>query len=375
MKRMKKFLVFMLALVLSASCLFGCSSLGEPMMTLGDSELSVNLVTLFLSRYKGVLSVSLSESQTDSFWDTIVDNKQGVTNNDLYTEAGFNMAKTYLAALYVFEQRGLSLPDETLDAVDERIDELIDAAGSKAALNEELAKYGANVNILREAYLLEEKMTVLIDDLYGEDGSLIDQSEQNDYYLENYRRFKQIFIPLYEFVYETDENGEQVKKSDGQGYYSIRELTDEELADVEARIKEIEGKIKEKDYEGFDQLVEKYDEEPNEASKVYPNGFYLSPYSSYEISEVKEALFGLDVGSFRTVVPSSGYGVYIIMRYENEENGYLKEENKDFFNTFISELKNHIIEDYLERYKADIVVDESLAKGVDMKSVGTNSHY
>ena len=63
------------------------------------------------------------------------------------------------------------------------------------------------------------------------------------------------------------------------------------------------------------------------------------------------------------------------MRYENEENGYTKEENKDFFTAFTSELKNHKVEEYLERYKAEIVIDESVAKGVDMKSVEANLYY
>ncbi len=375
MKRMKKILISMLSLVLVCGCLFGCSSLGEPMMTLGDSELSVNVVTLFLSRYKGMLSMSVSASNADSYWDTIVDNKLGTTNNDVHTEYGLNMAKTYLAALYVFEERGLELSDDIIDSVDERIDQLIDAAGSKSALNEELAQYGANVDILREAYLIEEKMTVLIDDLYGEDGSLIDHGEQNAFYMENYRRFKQIFIPLYQFVYETNEKGEEVKKTDDNGKYVIRKLTDKEMAEVEARVEEIEGKIKSKDYEGFDKLVEAYDEEPNQSSKTYPGGFYLSPFSSYEITEVKEALFNMDTGTSRTVIPSSGYGIYIIMRYENEESGYTKKENKDFFNTFTSELKNHLVEEYLERYKADIIIDQSVADGVDMKNVKANLYY
>ena len=375
MKRMKKILISILSLVLVLSCLFGCASLGKTMMTLEESELSANMVKLFLSRYKGMLSVSVSASNSDTYWDTIVDNKQGTTNNDVHTEYGLNMAKTYLAAMHVFEERGLSLSDETIDAVDERIRELITAEGSKAALNEELAKYGANVEILRETYLIEEKMNMLIDDLYGEDGNLIDEGEKNAFYMQNYRRFRQIYIPLYRFVYETDENGDEVRKTDENGKYVIRELTDAEMADTEARIAKIEEQIVSKDYEGFDDLVETYDEEPNDTSETYPQGFYLSPDSAYEVTAVKEALFSMETGEYRTVIPSDGHGVYIIMRYENEENGYTKEENKDFFTAFTSELKNHKVEEYLERYKAEIVIDESVAKGVDMKSVEANLYY
>ncbi len=371
----KKIGIACLAVLLSVTCLVGCASLGKPMMTLGESELTVNMVSLFLSRYKGVLSLSVSSSVLDSYWDTIVDNKQGITHNDVETERGLEMAKTYLAAMHVFEERGLSLPAETKRAVDQRIDDLIDEHGSKAVLNEELSKYGANVDILREVYLIEEKMTVLIDDLYGADGTLIDVSEKKAYYNENYRRFKQIFIPLYRFIYETNSKGEQVKATDEDGKYKTRALTEEEMKEVEETIALIESKAKKGDYEGFDKLVEEYDEEPNESSKTYPGGFYLSPNSAYEITAVKNALFEMETGEYRQVIPSAGYGVYIIMRYENEEEGYSKKENKDFFNTFTNELKNHLIEEYLERYKADILIDQEAADGVDMKSVEANLYY
>ena len=372
---MKKIGASLLAIVLMLGCLCSCASLGEPMMTLGDSELTVNMVSLFLSRYKGVLSMSVSGSVLDSYWNVIVDNKQGTTNNDVETARGIEMAKTYLAAMYVFEERGLALSKETEKAVDGKIEALISDHGSKAALNEELGKYGANVDILREVYLIEEKMTVLIDDLYGEDGSLIDVSEKNDYYGENYRRFRQIFIPLYRFVYETNAEGEQVRVTDENGKYETRTLTEEEMDAVEAKIDLIEASIKEKDYEGFDKLVSEYDQEPNNSSKTYPGGFYLSPNSSYEITEVKNTLFEMEEGEYRTVIPSAGYGVYIIMRYENEAEGYAKEENKDFFNNFTSELKNHLIEEYLDRYKSEIVIDSEAAVGVDMKSVEANLYY
>lgn len=372
---MKKIGIALLAVILSMACLVGCASLGKPMMTLGESELTVNMVSLFLSRYKGVLSLSVPSSVLDSYWDVIVDNKLGTTNNDVETERGLEMAKTYLAAMHVFEERGLSLPSETKKAVNQKIDDLIDDHGSKAALNEELSKYGANIDILREVYLIEEKMTVLINDLYGADGSLIDSAEKDSYYQENYRRFKQIFIPLYRFIYVKNDKGEQVKATDENGKYKTRELTDEEMKEVEATLALIEEQAKKGDFEGFDKLVAKYDEEPNESSKTYPGGFYLSPDSPYEIVAVKNALFEMETGEYRTVIPSAGYGVYMIMRYENEEQGYSKKENKDFFNTFTNEMKNHLIEEYLERYKADIVIDQEVATGVDMKSVEANLYY
>lgn len=372
MKRIKKALVATVTLLLVAAMLIGCASLGKPMMRLGDSELTANMVSLFLSRLKGTLSLSTTG---DVLWDTIVDNEKGTTYNDFYTAQGIEAAKTYLAAMHVFEERGLRLPDSVVDSVDAGIDALIDEEGSRAALNEKLAEYGVNVKILREVYLIEEKLAYLMDDLYAEDGSLIAKNEKDDFYNEQYRRFKQIFLPLYEYVYETDSQGKLVKVRDDKGNYKIRELNAEEELALNKKVETILEAAKTGDYTGFDELVSKYDEEPDEASKLYPEGFYLSERSNYKIEEVRKALFSMDEGEIRAVIPDGGYGVYIIMRYENAESGYSAEANQAFFGDFTELLKNHLIGEYLDRFTKEITVDEDVARGVDIKSVGANVYY
>jgi hypothetical protein len=278
--------------------------------------------------------------------------------------------------MHVFEQEGLSLSKEDERAVDAEIERLIDEEGSKAALNEKLAEYGANVKILREIYLIEKKMDVLIDHLYGEDGSLIAKKEKDEYYEAHYRRFKQIFLPLYEFVYETDSKGNKVKARNEDGTYKVRELTEEEMTLLEEKKDLILAEAVEEDFVVFDGLVNRYDEEPDEASKKYPNGFYLSEGSPYKITEVKGELFDMAVGEIRTVIPSGdAYGVYIIMRYKNEESGYSLKANADFFGDFTELLKNELIGEYLERYKEDIIINEAIAECVDIKSVGANVYY
>ncbi len=371
MNRIKKICLCGICLLLMLSCSLGCASLGKPLMTLGESELTVHMVSLFLSRLKGTLTFS---SGGEVLWDTIVDNEKGTTYNDFYTAQGIEAAKTYLAALHVFEQEDLELPEAEIQRVDAEMEQLIEEAGSKAALNEELAQYGANVNILREVYLIEAKMDAVIDHLYGEDGSLIAENVKDTYYRENYRRYKQIFLPLYEFVYETDETGESYRIRDDEGNYMIRELTEEELKERERTKNQILSLAKTGDETGFDALVKEYDQEPNESSKTYPGGIYLSDDDG-TIAEVTEAVFDMEVGEIRTVIPEDGYGVYIIMRYELEEQGYALDANKAFFGTFLNDLKKDLIGEYLERYKAEIVVDAELAKTVDIKSVGANVYY
>ena len=213
-KTLKKALVTVLALVMIISCFAGCSSKGKTLMKIEDTEISVNLYKLYLSRLKGMLCSSYSFGEAalaDSFWDTVM-SKEGMTYNTYYTSAILDSTKTYLSAMYEFDIRGLELPKSTLDEIDARIDELIeaDAKGSKTEFNAILSNYGVNYKMLREAYIIEEKIEALKNNIYGANGELIAKNLVDDYYEQNYARFKQAFYETYEYVYLTDDNGDDI---------------------------------------------------------------------------------------------------------------------------------------------------------------------
>ena len=112
----------------------------------------------------------------------------------------------------------------------------------------------------------------------------------------------------------------------------------------------------------------------------YPNGYYMTSSTGYYATEVVDALFDMEIGEIRQV--RSSYGIHIIMRYENEEGGYMLDDNSDFFVSttgsgyvFMSDLMNTLFTDYLAQYKLMVTVDEKLLEGVDMKSVSANYHY
>ena len=211
---MKKFFIVALACILVAMSFTGCSSKGKTLMSLDGSEISVNMFQLFLSRQKGMLCSSYgygSKALADSFWDTVMD-VSGTTYNDYYTELVLENAKTYLAALKLFDERGLKLPDSYIDEIDAELDRLVDqdGSGSKATFNSVLAEFGVNYNILREAYIIEAKIAYLQDELFGVGGSKISEQLIEDYFSQQYVRFKQVFLYTYGTVYETDENGDNI---------------------------------------------------------------------------------------------------------------------------------------------------------------------
>ena len=167
----KRILIIALAIVILISCViiaFSCSHsrTGEPLLTLDKSEISVNLFMLMLSRQKGYLASSYgygAKALQNSFWDSVMDTATGKTYDDYYTAAVLESAKTYIAALALFDELNLKLPKSYEEEIDAELDELIfnDANDSKTEFNNLLAEYGANYKVLREAYILEAKIEAL----------------------------------------------------------------------------------------------------------------------------------------------------------------------------------------------------------------------
>ncbi len=436
MKALKKILILTLACVLILTSVMGCSSSGKTMIELEDSEISVNLFMLMLSRMKGSLSSSYSfgaQALKDSFWDTVMNASTGMTYNEYYTNMVLDNAKTYIAALSLFEELDLKLPDSYIDEIDSELDELVknDGKGSKSTLNSILAEFGANYKVLRDAYIMEAKIAYLNDHLFGSDGSKIAEELKQEYYKENYVRFRQIFFFTTKPVYQTDVNGDEIYyTSDGKIAYdkengikkeengavvkdkngdivfvkydeagkehiaydkgtkdspntrnpvldengnvvTTKLSASEHIALQDKATLIIENEAVTGDYTLFDSLVDKYGED--EGMDQYPNGYYFTETSDYDSPEVVDALFEMSDGEIRKV--SSEYGIHIIMKYKLDDGGYSNEENADFFTSFTSSLKNVLFAQYLEKYKESIVVDEELLSTVSMKSVGANYNY
>ncbi len=421
-----------------AVCFTGCAKKGKPLLKLEDSEISVNLFELYLSRMKGTLCSSEyfgASAKQDEFWDTIVDAYDKTTYNTVYTDMVLDNAKSYIAALALFDERGLELPDSYIEEIDSELESLINnvADGSKTTFNTMLSEYGANYDILREAYIIEAKIAYLREDIFGVNGSKISPDLIEKHYQETYACFKQVFLYTYDPVYVTDENGDNIyytadgsvsydttktQKTDENGNpvydvkgdrvyvytddsgkeriaYKIKDATREVLIDsngdpvkrhyegdeLKLVIEEatmILEQVKEGDTIGFDLLVEEHTED--ESYESYPEGYYLAPTTPYPVAEVQETLFDLEVGQYKMV--RSENGIHIIMRYKPAAGAYALDEYENLFIAkstgtyiFMGDLISKLLTEYVASYKDAVEVDESLLDGIDIKSAGINYHY
>lgn len=423
--------ILMLCLSLSA-----CS--GEKLMTLSHQSISLNLYELYLSRQKGTLCTTYyygAKAKYNEFWQTTI-STDGTTYNDYWTAYILSCVKTYLAGLYLFEEEyKLSLPQSAIDAVDEKLGELVtgDGDGSKAKLNEILSDYGVNYSMLRESYLIEEKISYLLDYLYGSKLSKVSDELKDEYYRANYVRFKQVLFANYYYIYETDadgtviyydpdtkkpvydkENGERrvdengkVKtdengsviyyKADGTvaydekngtpanltdpdtGKYRTASYTKEELEKLESQANDIAEFTTPGDTKTFESYMEKYSAD-SDSQRANPDGYYLpvnAQYSEKYIVDIIEQLGQMEDGELRVV--ESDYGYHVIMKYELDNGAYEDSDKSVWFenesNSFTDEVQQWLFASRCEEYIDRIVLDEKVLGKVDIAMVNPNYYY
>ncbi len=238
-KTILRTLALCLALLLCLGTAVGCNRSGKKMLTLKKDgisvSLSVNVYELMLSRMKGNLcyygyTANDVTADHNAFWDyqDKFDGEAFETIDEYYSRMILENCKTYLAALYLFEREDLRLSDADKDTIEERLYEHLraDGDGSKTKLNAVLAAYGVNYDILEEIYTMEAKVAAVQAELYGENASKVGPTVKDEFMRENYVHFRQIFLPSYNYVYETDDNGDTVY------YYTEGEKKDHVYYDV-----------------------------------------------------------------------------------------------------------------------------------------------
>lgn len=384
-----------MAMLLALLCMVSCSSLGSPVMTLGKTEITGSMIEFWMSRYKAQFEYSYGQglkeayglSSVDSIWSIRVSDDSAQTYDDLFSSYIYDNARTYLCALYLFDQYDLKLPSSTVESVDAVMDDFIEnlADGSKAEFNAILAAYGINAKTLRELYLIDEKVSYLREYLFGTNGvEAVTAQQMEDYYQKNFVRMKQICV----FVNQRPKmNEDGTYATDSSGNIAYVDMTSEE--NVEARKKIAEAMDKLGSGGDFETVLSEYDE--NSADDVYTNGIYMSAESAFgndaDLQKIYETLCDMKVGETRQLELTNT--LHIIKKYELDPGAYSKSENSDFFlyydsgsmsyQPFTQYVKTPIfleyIADRLEQYSADIKIDEEALNEYKISKVKANYNF
>lgn len=427
-KRIVKILCVALVLVMFAGLFSACSKHGKTMLTCGKNEISVNVYQLYLSRMKGSLSLTGENVSSTSYWETIV-KSDGTTLADYYDEQVYEGLKQIAAALYLYDEMGLSLDKDLEKEIDEWIETLIDelANGSKSELNALLAPYGANVTVLRDAAIIEEKLAQLKTELYGEDGSKIADTAKEEFYDEMYYRGYQMLIS-YTYLEHDRENGRSVyyvkdsdyskiaydtengvlsegetdkfgdpvyRVADGyakgeiaydkvngvrnftmkDGEYVTAYYTEQENAE---RLETLEAIAKEcqNNPDLFLEYVSEWSDNPDFHTKSAPNGMYFSA-GTYTHDEVlgpfATQLATLAVGELAIVESASGY--HLIMRFALDDMAWKQSENAYWFSTFNTLCVEYMLQNKTQKYLQFVKEDEDVKASVSIVDVSANTTF
>ena len=367
---MKKRIAALCAALLLVLSLASCAR-EAPAVMVGRTVVTAPMYRYFASSYKAIFSYTYSDyADKDTFWEKELPG--GTTVREYLDALVLQNVKRTAAAAEMCDALGLRLPDKTIDTIDQKLDELEDtyADGSRNAFNSLLAAYGVNRSILREIYVMEAKVELLEDALFATGGKLALTDETRErYYEENYVRVSLILIGD-TYRYETDEDGHFVIDTTGQ--YLTVALTDEEKAEKQAKIAEIEEKLAAG--EDFDALEKTYSEAAAFYGEdgIYPNGYYLTAGTSF-VSEVTELAFSLEEGKVGKV--STAYGTFFAHRLPLDGGAFAKADNADFFTDFDKTVKEANFIAYLAPTVADAVVDESVIAPLSLPSVTPNFRF
>ncbi len=365
MKKTSKITAVILAVIMLVFPLASCSGAETTVMEYGNSKITANMYSYWLSRYKAMFMYSYADMQdTDEFWN--MEMAEGVTAEQFLTAVVQENIKTTLVCMELFDSYGLKITNETSDTIQAYIDDLIkeQANGSRSAFNQIASAYGVNDTILKEIYIAEQKVSQLYDYFYGENGiEQITDTSRDEYYKNNYSRAMHLYINNV-YKYETDENGNVVTDSE-TGYPKMVELTAEEKAEKNAIIKEIDDKLAAGT--PYEELYEQYSEDKN-----YPNGYYLSATSSF-IPEVTVEMLQMEVGEVSKV--ESSYGVHYLNKLELDEKAYANEENADFFADYDTLVGQGLFQAKISAITPEVIVHQNELANYSLRSAKANYSF
>ncbi len=427
-------LLLVLTLLLGALSMSACSKKETTLMELEGYTITTNQYRFLLSRVKGSLGYAGYSVDSDSFWEMVI-SSDGTTYDEYFRQAALTDARRYLAALVLFDEMGLKLPDSVVDQVDKSIDEAIRDAGGKSALNSELAGYGINIDMLREIYLMEAKYNYLQTNLYGTDGEKIAAEVRLDYLEEYAVCFRQVLIRAYDYVYEKDSNGDDIyylpdennakvnniaydtikgvvrldeygkviQDKNGDDIYYLADgkiaydtengvramsydesgnpktvkFSSEELAEHKAAAEEIIASVEKGDYLAFEALLGEYEIAGDDAFDT--DGSYCFLYNTGDntydyLNDIADTLANAEEGTIHMI--SSEYGYNVVMKYPIPDDAITNEAYEDWFGDLSARVMAKLFHTKCAPYMDKVVVsDEAFAALPSMKELSANYNY
>lgn len=354
----KNIIICLFCFILSVS-FFSCGK-SDIAMRLENTEISGSIYAYYLACYKQYWLTALSQTDTEEFWNKESD---GVRNADRLTEISEDAMKKRLASNYLFDTYQLKLTDNEYHLIDLMISSIeASADGEKSIEEDEVFKaLGMNANDLKTVFVMDSKVGALQDHLYGDNGvrKITDETKE-EYYQNNYYRFKLLYLMDGDFVRDAD--GNIVYNENGNA--EVTEISDERYEEKLDLAKEILSKVRAGD--DMDEYIKEYSEQLEKDD--YKNGHYLCSVNEYG-TLLSGAVMKLDTGE--TGLLDTKYGIYVIQRTELDPYAWKNEENEkgnDFYN-FEQLVLEKEFDDYIKPYCDKVEFDRTVTDKYKMEDL------
>lgn len=350
MQKMCKNLIGLLLIAAALlSLLCGCSSEGsDQVMEYKGYAVTEGMYRYWMKAWKDDYVTNYSDVEdTEAFWSA--ENPAGGTNEDYIAGVINTRIRYYLVAQSLFDDYKLTLSEESTEQIQSDLDAQIEYYGSRSDFSEYLKEtYGMDINTLEKVYTFEARYTELYNYLYSTGGKLTASAEEIDeYYHSYYARVKYVmFLRSTRYVY--DEDGKRV--TDSNGYYTMEDLSEEEIAKVTATANEVYEAVK--GGASIDDYYKQYMAEFQDVDR-YPNGFYITADEyTLHTAAVTEAALNMEIGEVRLVENETCY--FVMQKFELIDQAYTSATDKDQFAYLVSYCNS---EKFAEQF-------EELAKGI-----------
>jgi len=363
MRILKKITAFLLILTLTASFLPSCAAdSSAPVLRYELTEVTENMYTYWMSGYKSYFLQMLGGEDSEAFLNSsfVVQTEGGedteTTVGEYLTDRIMEIIESNCISLYLFDYYGLELPSSTVSYVNEVINSEIENAGGRKALNEALAPISLNVDVLREMYLADEKISYIYEYLYGSTDlgttgeEPITTEQYNAFYEENYVCVRHIYIRTADKNI-VDEEGNATY--DETGNLITAALTEEEAAAKLALCDDLEARLAAG--EDFLALETEYSEDAGRHTLT--DGYIISRSTSLP-DEFISAAFDMEIGEIRRV--DASYATHIMLRCELPENGWSNTVYESLMGDFKEYVKSQVYAEKIAPMIAEIVRDEEL---------------
>ncbi|MBE6718916.1 MAG: hypothetical protein E7574_06645 [Ruminococcaceae bacterium] len=334
--------------------LLSFSSCAKPQVAMEykGETISVNMYTYWTSLIKS--NYISATDDNDKYWDTKYSNGQSYEQK-MKEIIDFNV-KTNLICKKLFSELGLSIPESKAEQIDLALSDLIEAYGSKSALNSALSNYNMNYKMLKQVYEIEVMTTMVYEALYTTNGPrAITDDKLDEYFKSSYSLMDMIMI-YDDYEYERDAEGKLIF-DDKTNSYKTKKLSEDESKAKNDLANDIIKRLQ--NGESFETLKEQYNENPKK--DIFTDGYYISTndVSVYGM-DIVTASQQTEIGSYKMV--DDGAVICIMMRKELKEKPYIKDDYLTQFENLVEYCKMNDFNKYMTELMKNVkVLDDAIS--------------